>query len=246
MSILKPFRRTCRQFSDGAYSNTGRTGYVCHPKFASSPEHYIRAFLLIQKDLIELFDYIEPSFKNLDCYSYRVHEILMRVCIEVEANCKAILAENAYRRLGDWNMRDYKKLNATHHLASYQISFPLWHGDLSVRRPFSEWQSGTTLAWHDAYNATKHDRYKEFERANFRHLTDAVAGLVALLASQFHTFDFSKTDYLLAWGPSDGFEVALGNYFLVKFPDDWTAHEKYEFDWSTLSSDADPFQNLQF
>lgn len=57
----------------------------------------MRAFLLVQKDLQELFDYVEPADKKLCCYSYRIHELLMRTCIEVKANCKAILSENAPR-----------------------------------------------------------------------------------------------------------------------------------------------------
>jgi hypothetical protein len=36
-----------------------------HPKFAVDPHHYVRAFLVLQKDLLELFDYIEPADKNL-------------------------------------------------------------------------------------------------------------------------------------------------------------------------------------
>ena len=69
MSITRPYRRTCRQFKDGQYFEGGRWGYLLHPKFAQSPEHYVRAFLLIQKDLQELFDYIEPADKNIKCYS---------------------------------------------------------------------------------------------------------------------------------------------------------------------------------
>jgi hypothetical protein len=46
--------------------------YVYHPKFAVAPEQYVRAFELIQKDLIELFDYVAPSDINLVCYSYRI------------------------------------------------------------------------------------------------------------------------------------------------------------------------------
>ena len=74
---------------------------------------YIRAFLLIQKDLLELFDYVEPADQNLDCYSYRIHELHMRACIEVEAHCKAILSENNYvnpdKSSEWWNVKDYRK-----------------------------------------------------------------------------------------------------------------------------------------
>ena len=106
MPVTCPYRRTCRQFVDGSYSEGGRWQYMLHPKFAQAPEHYVRAFLLLLKDLQELFDYIEPADKNLHCYSYRIHALLLRACVEVEANCKAILKENGYSKSDNWNMDD--------------------------------------------------------------------------------------------------------------------------------------------
>ena len=133
MPVVRPFRRTCRQFVDGHYSEGGRWMYVLHPRFAREPEHYVRAAMLIQKDLQELFEYVEPSDVNCNCYSNRIHALHMRTCIEVEANCKAILTENGYTRAGDWNMGDYRRLEATHLLSGYEISLPIWRGTRGVR-----------------------------------------------------------------------------------------------------------------
>ena len=154
MGIVKPFRRTCRQFVDGGYEEGGRCGYIEHPKFSNSAQQYIRAFLLIQKDLLELFDYVEPSDVNLKSYSYRIHELLLRTSIEIEANCRAILSENGYVREGNWNMGDYRKLNVTHRLSSYRVKFPLWYGNENIRIPFSSWIGTGPLIWYQAYNQT--------------------------------------------------------------------------------------------
>jgi hypothetical protein len=205
--------------------------------------------MVIQKDLFDLFDYVEPSDKNHQCYSYRIHELLMRVCIEVEANCKAILVDNGYTRAGNWNIADYQKLNVTHRLSSYTVKYPVWNGISNVLVPFAWWKAGPSLTWYQAYNAAKHDRHQEFEEANFKNVTEAVAGLVVLLASQFYTYDYSgrPTDYYDDIdAPTDAFERAIGDYFLVKFPDDWPIAERYEFDWDKMRNDADPFQILQF
>lgn len=96
MTITNSYYRTCRQFSDGSYASSGKAKYIERPEFAQDAAHYVRAFLLIQKDLINLFDYIEPSDQNLQTYSFRIHELLLRTCVEVEANFKAILRENGY------------------------------------------------------------------------------------------------------------------------------------------------------
>lgn len=247
MAINRPYRRTCRQFLDGKYADGGRSQYVLHPKFAESPEHYIRAFLLIQKDLTALFDFIEPADKNLNTYSYRTHELLLRSCVEVEANCRTILAENGYGRAGDWNMGDYKKLEYSHRLSSYRVKVPSWRGTGAIRRPFVAWSANRALEWYTPYNATKHDRHSAFEQATFEHLLDAVCGLVALLAAQFWTYEFGPGDTLLAVeGPRDGMESAIGGYFRVGFPDDWPNSDRYDFDWQQLENEADPFQQFPF
>lgn len=89
MAITRPYKRTCRQFADGQYTEGGRAKYILHPRYARSPEQYVRSFLLLSKDLQEFFDYIEPA--DVNCYSYRIHALLLRACVEVEANCKAII-----------------------------------------------------------------------------------------------------------------------------------------------------------
>ena len=251
MGIKQPYRRTCRQFSDNSYANSGKSAYIEHEKYANSPEHYIRAFLLIQQDLHTLFDYIEPADKNLKTYSYRIHELLLRTCVEIEANCKAILLENGYVKKGDMNMTDYKKINLSHRLSSYEVKLPLWNGKANIRKPFSSWQTGGALPWYSIYNQTKHDRHSKFELATFDHLIDSVCGLVALLSSHFWTNSFSGgNSYLIIGGPNDGMASAIGGYFRVKFPTDWPNSEKYDFtyqDWENLEkSTTDPFQNFPY
>ena len=94
MAITKPYKRTVRQLADGSYQRSGNGLYVRHAEYAQSPQHYLRAFQIVQKDLVELFDYVEPADANLSCYSHRILELHARCCFEIEANCTAILREN--------------------------------------------------------------------------------------------------------------------------------------------------------
>ena len=222
--------------------------YTRHPKFALAPAQYIRAFLLIQQDLQRLFEFIEPADENLPAYSFRTHELLLRACVEVEANCKAILTENGYPRNGDLTMNHYRKLNATHHLSSYEVSLPVWNGQSRIRKPFEAWAAGTRLPWYDAYNATKHDRYSVFHQASFEQTIDAVAGLLVVLSAQFHTDDFEPVSYLKTRTGDryDGTEVGIGGYFQVRFPTDWPQEERYDFHWQLIMNEPDPFDQLTF
>lgn len=240
--IPKPYKRTSRPMENGDY---GGGDYQRHPEFANSARQFIRAFEIIQKDLMEVFDYVEPSELNKPCYSYRIHELHTRACIEVEANCTAILSENGYAKAGNWNMEDYKKLEVTHHLSSYEVRLPIWHGAGQIRTPFGPWKNATPLPWYQAYNQTKHSRHANFHLSNFNVLVDSVCGLVAMLASQFHLDDFGQ-NFIYAGGPGDGFQYAIGGYFLIRFPNDWSAEQRYSFNWQQLRNDPSPIQTLQY
>jgi hypothetical protein len=247
MPVDRPYRRTCRQFVDGHYSEGGRWQYVLHPKYAQSPEHYVRAFLILLKDLRELFDYVEPADGNLSCYSYRIHSLLLRACVEVEANCKAILTENGYRRSGDWNMGDYRKIEKTHLLSGYEVLVPNWNGTGSIRKPFAAWASVGSLPWYRAYNTTKHDRHERFADATFDQMLDACCGLLVLLSAQFETNDFSPEESVLTIeGRGDGMESGIGGFFRVRFPNNWPIDLRYDFDWQQLKNEPDPFGTIDY
>jgi len=224
--------------------------YVLHTEFARNPTPYIRVFNLLLKDLGKLFEFVEPCDANSSTYSARTLELLLRACVEVEANLKAILRENGYQpavKGKHLNMRDhYVKVEQSHRLSSYAIEIPEWRGSKRIRRPFASWGAGHSLAWYQAYNATKHDREELFAVATLDNVVDAIAALGALLSAQFWTEDFSGRNALLLEGPSDGFETCIGGSLRVKFPDDWPEEQRYDFDWRELSQDPDPIQRFHY
>jgi len=258
MPFDKPFHRNYRAIISGPNSGYSDWGYIVDPEYAKFPEHYIRAFLLIQSDLEKLFEYIEPADDNLKTFSYRIHELLIRTCIEIEANFKAILKENIYspcskkgkeRLEKNWNLiNDYYQVNKTHHLDSYKVSIPIWRGYKSQFTPFIEWKSQKTLSWYSAYNYCKHDRQDKFCYASFENLLNAVAGLFVLLSSQFRTEDFSPKNRGLAVSGNDYYKgkSGLGGFFRIIFPDDWEDNEKYCFDWNVLKDQSDKFNKIDY
>jgi len=200
--------------------------------------------------MLELFEYVEPSDKNLECYSYRIHALLMRVAIEVEANCRAILIENNFpkQNSNDLKMPDYHKINASHKLSSYEVKLPVWHGLQGVRKPFANWATTHTLPWYRAYNSAKHDRHENFLNATFEHAVDAMCGLAAIISSQFYNCDFSPNIYWHEPLSNDGFQLSIGDYLQIRFPKstDWLPAELYDFDWKHIEAEADPFQEISF
>lgn len=257
MSHKKPFHRNYRGFIKGPNSGYSQWGYIIDQDYAESPEHYVRAFLLIQSDLQKLFEFVEPSDQNLTTYSYRIHELFMRSCIEIEANFKAIFKENIFNptdKHGDpipekrWNIHHYKKIDRTHHLSSYKIHIPIWDGRKSELKPFDEWSSSSDLSWYQSYNKSKHDRQIQFKEANLENLLNSIAALLSLLSSQFCTEDFAPGSRLRSVNGYDYYssEPALGGFFHIEFPDDWSDDEKYEFDWSLLQKENDRFEKIDY
>jgi hypothetical protein len=169
----------------------------------------------------------------------------MRACIELEANFKAIFQENKFTNSKP-TMMHYRKFNITHHLSSYEVLLPLWEPYPKVIRPFEEWTAGHNLSWYQAYNASKHNRHEAFKSANLENLVSAVAGLLVVISSQFKDHDFEPGPSSLLLEDSDPFEPATGALFRVKYPQDWTDDESYEFDWSNLKSDPDRFAKIDY
>lgn len=151
MSHAKPFHRNWRGFVPSSNSDYSQWAYIVDRSYAEFPEHYVRAFMLIQKDLQTLFEFIEPSDTNLVTYSHRTHALLIRTCIEIEAN--------------------------------------------------------------------------------FKNLLNSVAGLLVLLSSQFGTQDFSPGEESLTANGDSYYSgtPALGGFFHIEFPKDWSDAEKIRF-----------------
>lgn len=257
MSISKPYYRNYREIINRPNSGYSSWAYIVDKKYAKNPEHYTRAFLIIQNDLKKLFEYIEPSDENINVYSYRIHELLIRTCIEIEANFKAILKENLYspknkkgkiRLENEWNINDFRLINKSHHLNSYSIEIPIWHGNKNIFNPFSSWKNNEKLDWYNAYNLSKHDRQNNFKRANFFNLMNAISGLLVLLSSQFKCESFSPGETSLSIRTASYYSgtFGIGDFFIINFPDDWKEEEKYDFNWSELSKQTDRFQKIDF
>ena len=261
MSFNKPFHRNYRPIKKGLQSGYSDWAYIIDKNYSKTPEHYTRAFLIIQEDILKLFQFVEPSDTNEKTFSYRIHELLMRTCIEVETNFKAILKENIFtpeyrsgRKAGQlrpekkWNINDFKIINKTHHLDDYSIELPFWKGSENIRNPFLEWKTNGELTWYQAYNSSKHDRLNNFEDANLKNLIDAYSGLCVLLSSQFRHVDFQpgvdniETSGYCYFGGGFG----IGDYLIVDYPDDWNDNEMYDFDWTKLKSESNRFEKVDY
>jgi hypothetical protein len=200
--------------------------YMFSSIYAEDPKHYIRSFLLIQEDLLEIFKYIEPSEESGDVYSYKIHDLFIRTCIEIEANFKAIFEANK-NQIGrkNLNIKHYSKINKTHYLSDFRVFLPIWRENSTFEiNPFKEWSDTRnehkTISWYKDYQKCKHNRHNEFKLANLSNLMSAVAGLLVLITSQFGSKSFSSGSTLLAVEGFDyyDYDSAIGDFFRIAYP----------------------------
>jgi hypothetical protein len=261
MGLKKPFHRNYRKMKAGPNSGYSDWAYIVDRQYAQDPEQFIRAFLIIQSDILKLFEFVEPSDINLATYSFRIHELLMRTCIELEANFKAILRENiynpiyrkgpragSYRAENVWNIDDFKIINKTHHLSGYSVQLPFWKGHKKIRKPFENWRTEESLIWYQAYNHSKHDRHHKFNEANLENLLEAYCGLFVVLSSQFKTESFETGSHSLRINTDSYFSgrFGIGGYLMIEFPNEWTDDEIYDFDWSVLKNEDSRFEKINY
>jgi hypothetical protein len=261
MSINKPYHRTYRRIIEAFNSGYSDWAYIIDRDYSIEPEHYTRAFSIIQQDITKMFEYIEPSDINETTYSYRIHELLMRICIEIEANFKAIFRENIFtpvyksgsnmgknRTEENWNINDFKLINKTHHLDEYSVEIPIWKGKNNIRKPFIDWKTNNPLKWYQSYNNSKHDRITRFQEANFENLINAYCGLFVILSSQFRTENFSPGETLMSFGGNGYYkgQFGIGGFLIVNFPNNWDLNELYEFNWSELEKEEVRFQKFNY
>jgi hypothetical protein len=251
MTIQGPFKRTVRPFRTGdMYPKSGQMAYVLASSYSSDPKPYVRGFLLIQREIRNLFEFIHPSDENLGTYSEHIGVLLVRACFEVETNLKAVMRENGYASRANWNMRDYKKVEHSHKLSGYEVLLPEWTGGRTTVSPFRNWSSAQGLDWYTAYNKFKHDRVANLAEATFKHLIDAWCGLFTLLSAQYYLESFSVEKKTIGFAdtlPPGEFWHGIGDYLSVKFPVNWQDADRYDFVLTAQNfSDPNFAQNFQY
>jgi hypothetical protein len=244
MTLNRPYKRIARPFNTPSGSYVGgiiSESYLVDHNFAPDRTTAIRGYHAIENDLRRVFEFVEPHDRNDNVFSTRLYEIFLRASTEFESNCKSILSANGYTRSGDWNMNDYKKIEAATRLSEYQIQLTIWSDAPRVLKPLAHWSSGGSLPWYQDYNKVKHNRTDEFERANLKNTLDAVAALFAILFAQFNILAFSAHELVSSLEDWNGWLAHHNSIFWIKLPTGWTASECYGFTALTPTFDAFTF-----
>lgn len=139
--------------------------------------------------LVELFRFIEPTKDNASSYGHRIRELLILVCTEIETSWRSILEDNNYkgRSKKRYTTQDYIKLKKPLCFDEWSVSLKDYPS-FGALKPYKKWDAQkptSSLLWYDAYNAVKHHRENEFNKATLSTLLDAMAALHVLQVAQW-------------------------------------------------------------
>ncbi|HTV32936.1 MAG TPA: hypothetical protein VME69_07515 [Methylocella sp.] len=131
---------------------------------------------------------VQPEEKNLDAFGHDIRNLLILACTEAEAHWRNVLVANGItQKQKCYKTGDYVKLLDPMKLDQYAVMFPNYPW-LPAFNPFEGWDTTAatrSLVWYDAYNAVKHDRETQFERASLRRVFEAISACVIMMAAQF-------------------------------------------------------------
>ncbi|PNH91937.1 hypothetical protein [Vibrio diazotrophicus] len=149
----------------------------------SKAMHHWRFFLSLEKDFINLQNYIEIDEKNFNTFSLELAKLLQTACAEIESVlrllCRQLDSESPFSDSGDKNgeMKKYKKLINRHLSGFFQAEVSLPHLEQSIK-PWENWSNANPPDWWSSYNSVKHHRHSEFHQANLENVIYALSGLL--------------------------------------------------------------------
>ena len=137
--------------------------------------------------LIEIFRHVEPASSNLKTFGHKLRELLILTCTEIESSWRAVLTANAPSIKNPSRTADYIKIKEPLRLDEWSVVLSDYP-DAGSFSPFDEWDATSptqSLQWYGAYNAVKHNREVEFEKATLEHLLNAMAALHIMQVAQW-------------------------------------------------------------
>ena len=147
-----------------------------------------RSFYNIYQGMEDIFKVVEPRKENLDSFGHKIREVLTIACTEVEYLLRQYLVDNKYGSGKDrFTTKDYVSVLPCLRLNEFSVQLSM-HPELGVFSPFKDWSLDSptkSLNWYDSYNAAKHDRGNNFQRASLKALVNSVAAIHILLVSQY-------------------------------------------------------------
>jgi hypothetical protein len=179
--------------------------------------------IVLTRQLDRICQTVHPTERTLETFGHDIRNLLIIACTEVESHWRGVLTANGVKKTR-YTTDDYVRLLPAMKLDEYEVKFPSYPW-LRGLQPYKGWGSTgkptQELKWYEPYNAVKHNREAEFERATLRNVFEAISACVIMMAAQFGSRDgilprsevqsFFHFSALPAWCPSDVYIFPYGD-----------------------------------
>jgi len=135
-------------------------------------------YLSLENDFMNTVNYVHPSQENLNTFSSQYSKIILTCAIEFESISKIFVKHiSSDNRAG--NIGDIKQ--------SLLREFPNIHSNIvSMQKygikmqPLEEWGTNQRLNWWSSYTSIKHNRHKNFNKANLENTLNSLSALLII------------------------------------------------------------------
>lgn len=142
---------------------------------------------------------VEPHEANRSTFGHELRHLLILGCTEVESAWKSILVANDYPAppKNRHTTNDYWKLRDALRLEEWEVQLALFprYGTVAPFRGWDRAKPTDSLAWYAGYNATKHDREVNLDKASLENVISALAAVYIMLAAQMGPDWLRKAPY---------------------------------------------------
>lgn len=229
--------------------------YITDKRNCNNRKEIVRYFKILEKEIIDILEYIELDSKNMFTYSLKIYKVFLSICTEIENNFKGIMYANNYNGGKNLNMHyDYFKLEKILKLSEYKVNVDLNDKKLEFE-PFIFWKGKNSyrpLDWYQDYNFVKHNRSKNISKANLGNLMKSFCALYIILYCQFYEYANQVLEnnlrvFMIDDNEDGGLILQSSSNIIniIKKPE-WLENEKYDFDWEKIKIINEPYDFCNF
>lgn len=152
---------------------------------------YWTVYRNLEKELYELSNSIHIDDIQLEIYSIKIAELLLRTSVEIESIAKTLYFENGGTKPDDVNLffdtdcldlleNKWQLSKKKVYVSAANFYFSKHENQILTPLKKVNKRGASSSDWKKAYQAVKHNRVKSLSKANLKHLIRAMAALYVL------------------------------------------------------------------
>lgn len=179
----------------------------------------------LEKELVELSNQVHIDDKQLDIYSVKIIELLLRCSVEIESISKCLYFSlggvmpsdrDLYFDTDCMQLLEDKWLLSKKKVIAASLNFHFLRDENKILTPLKKANKrGTSSSdWKKAYQAIKHDRANNLQKGNLKNLISAMAALFILnIYYKDDKFELEKNEKIISSHMgSDIFNIKIHQY----------------------------------